>query len=163
MSEAAQVWVVDDDRAVRFVLATALSDAGYRVTAFADADEVLDAMAMQRAPDLVVTDVRMPGHSGLVLLDKLKAALPRLPVIVMSAHTDVASTAGAFRGGAYEFLSKPFDLDEAVALVARALPRPEPAAPPVVALAAAAIKDDAPSLVGDAPAMRTLSASSSGG
>ena len=154
MSEAAQVWVVDDDRAVRFVLATALSDAGYRVTAFADADEVLDAMAMQRAPDLVVTDVRMPGHSGLVLLDKLKAALPRLPVIVMSAHTDVASTAGAFRGGAYEFLSKPFDLDEAVALVARALPRPEPASTPAVAVAA--IKDDAPSLVGDAPAMRAL-------
>jgi DNA-binding NtrC family response regulator len=67
----------------------------------------------------------MPGDSGLVLLDKLKQARPNLPVIVMSAHTDVASTAGAFRGGAHEFLSKPFDLDEAVALAARALPQAE--------------------------------------
>ncbi|RZA15706.1 MAG: nitrogen regulation protein NR(I) [Lysobacteraceae bacterium] len=155
MSEAAQVWVVDDDRAVRFVLATALSDAGYRVTAFSDADEVLDAMAMQRAPDLVVTDVRMPGDSGLVLLEKLKAALPRLPVIVMSAHTDVASTAGAFRGGAHEFLSKPFDLDEAVALVARALPHPAAASSTTPAMATPR-GDDLPALVGEAPAMRAL-------
>src|SRR5690606_33222373 len=112
------------------------------------------ALAAQRAPDVVVTDVRMPGDSGLALLDRLKAALPKLPVIVMSAHTDVASTAGAFRGGAHEFLSKPFDLDEAVALVARALPRQEaaPASPAPAAQAA----DDAPALVGDAPAMRAL-------
>jgi two-component system nitrogen regulation response regulator GlnG len=64
----------------------------------------------------------MPGDDGLVLLDKLKAALPQLPVVVMSAYTDVASTAGAFRGGAHEFLSKPFDLDDAVALAQRVLP-----------------------------------------
>ena len=76
--------------------------------------------AQRGAPDLVFTDVRMPGDDGLVLLDKLKAAQPQLPVIVMSAYTDVASTAGAFRGGAHEFLSKPFDLDDAVALAARA-------------------------------------------
>ena len=119
---APDVWVVDDDRSVRFVLATALSEAGYRVSAFGDAGEALDALAGHRPPALVITDVRMPGDSGLVLLDKLKQARPNLPVIVMSAHTDVASTAGAFRGGAHEFLSKPFDLDEAVALARRALP-----------------------------------------
>lgn len=67
----------------------------------------------------------MPGDDGLVLLDKLKAAHPQLPVIVMSAYTDVASTAGAFRGGAQEFLSKPFDLDDAVALAQRVLPEPD--------------------------------------
>ncbi|MFT4178367.1 MAG: nitrogen regulation protein NR(I) [Thermomonas sp.] len=153
MAEPAQVWVVDDDRSVRFVLATALSEAGYRVTAFADADEVLDALAVQRAPSLVITDVRMPGDSGLVLLERLKAVLPRLPVIVMSAHTDVASTAGAFRGGAHEFLSKPFDLDEAVALVRRALPEHAPASP---SPQAAPTRDELPALVGDAPAMREL-------
>lgn len=64
----------------------------------------------------------MPGDDGLILLDKLKARHPHLPVIVMSAYTDVASTAGAFRSGAHEFLSKPFDLDDAVALAARVLP-----------------------------------------
>ena len=149
--QAPRIWVVDDDRAVRFVLATALRDAGFEVTAFAAAAEALDALQREPAPALVVTDVRMPGDSGLQLLDKLKAAQPDLPVIVMSAHTDVASTAGAFRGGAHEFLSKPFDLDEAVALVRRALPQREPRGlrdiEPVV---------DASALIGDAPAMRAL-------
>ncbi|WP_374557297.1 nitrogen regulation protein NR(I) [Thermomonas sp.] len=154
MPDTAQVWVVDDDRSVRFVLAAALGEAGYRVTAFADAAEVLAALAAGRMPDLLLTDVRMPGDSGLVLLDKLKAAHPRLPVIVMSAHTDVASTAGAFRGGAQEFLSKPFDMDDAVALVQRALPADAtrtatPAGAPTPA-------EGEPALVGQAPAMREL-------
>ncbi len=123
MSDGARVWVVDDDRSVRFVLAAALREAGFAVTAFAAAGEALEALGREAPPALVVTDVRMPGDSGLQLLDKLKAAHPALPVVVMSAHTDVASTAGAFRGGAHEFLSKPFDLDDAVAVVRRALPR----------------------------------------
>ena len=151
---APDVWVVDDDRSVRFVLATALSEAGYRVSAFGDAGEALDALAGHRPPALVITDVRMPGDSGLVLINKLKQARPNLPVIVMSAHTDVASTAGAFRGGAHEFLSKPFDLDEAVALARRALPQAEEIALPASPLPQAA--DEFPALVGDAPAMRAL-------
>ncbi len=149
---AAQVWVVDDDRAVRFVLAQALREAGYRVQAFDGARAALDAIASEGAPDLVYTDVRMPGVDGLAFLDALKAKHPTLPVVVMSAYTDVASTAGAFRGGAHEFLSKPFDLDDAVALAARALPEhaavvpaPEPEANP----------SDA-ELLGASPAMREL-------
>src|SRR5690242_18150654 len=117
-----RIWVVDDDRSVRFVLSTALRDAGYQVDGFDSAAAALSALRQRPAPDLLFTDVRMPGEDGLVLLDKLKAAHPQLPVIVMSAYTDVASTAGAFRGGAHEFLSKPCDLDDAVALAARALP-----------------------------------------
>ena len=152
MAEAAQVWIVDDDRSVRFVLAAALGEAGLRVTAFADAAEVLAALQAGRRPDLLLTDVRMPGDSGLVLLDKLKAAHPQLPVIVMSAHTDIASTAGAFRGGAQEFLSKPFDMDDAVALVRRALPAAAAPAPPPPAAPA----DTGQALVGQAPAMREL-------
>ena len=151
--EATRIWVVDDDRAVRFVLATALREAGFEVTGFAAAGEALDALQHERSPALVVTDVRMPGDSGLVLLDKLKAAHPELPVIVMSAHTDVASTAGAFRGGAHEFLSKPFDLDEAVALVRRALPQRDARG---AREAEPLVDADAHALVGDAPAMRAL-------
>ncbi len=153
------VWVVDDDRAVRFVLATALREAGYDVTAFDSARAVLDAIAVRAVPDLLFTDVRMPGDDGLVLLDALKARHPTLPVIVMSAYTDIASTAGAFRGGAREFLSKPFDLDAAVALAAEVLA-------PLHALRDHGTDDAGPvpdahipaadALVGDTPAMQAL-------
>nr|WP_132998683.1 nitrogen regulation protein NR(I) [Luteimonas arsenica] len=155
-TDGARVWVVDDDRAVRFVLATALRDAGFEVTAFESAADVLSTLDRGAAPPrLLFTDVRMPGDDGLALLDELKRRLPALPVVVMSAHTDIASTAGAFRGGAQEFLSKPFDLDDAVALAARALGEGGGAAEAsVVEGPAAADGDDA--LVGDTPAMQQL-------
>ena len=150
-----RIWVVDDDRSVRFVLATALSEAGYDVASFDGAQPVRDALASRPPPDLLFTDVRMPGDSGLQLLDALKREHPQLPVVVMSAYTDVASTAGAFRGGAHEFLSKPFDLDDAVALAARVLGDREgdagvdPATVPAPA-------GQADALIGDTPAMREL-------
>ncbi len=153
-SAPARVWVVDDDRSVRFVLSTALRDAGYAVDGFDSADAVMRALDARGAPDLLFTDVRMPGDDGLALLERLKSSHPQLPVIVMSAYTDVASTAGAFRGGAHEFLSKPFDLDDAIALAARALPGEEGGD--------ARPGDDGgepagrPRLIGDTPAMRAL-------
>ena len=151
---AQRIWVVDDDRSVRFVLSTALRDAGYAVDGFDSAASALQALDSRGAPDLLFTDVRMPGDDGLVLLDKLKLAHPQLPVIVMSAYTDVASTAGAFRGGAHEFLSKPFDLDDAIALAARTLPdaadlAPDPVSEPSISAASG-------ELIGDTPAMRAL-------
>ena len=152
-TDAASVWVVDDDHAVRFVLLEALRDAGYRVQGFETARAALAALDDDAAgPDLVFTDVRMPGLDGLAFLDALKARRPQLPVVVMSAYTDIASTAGAFRGGAHDFLSKPFDLDDAVALAARALPEAAPAAP-------AEKHDDGRAqgeLLGRTPAMREL-------
>ncbi len=159
--ESARIWVVDDDRAVRFVLAAALREAGHAVDGFENARDALDALALRGPPDLLFTDVRMPGEDGLALLETLKAAQPRLPVIVMSAYTDVASTAGAFRGGAYEFLSKPFDLDDAVALAARALPptRERDARtehPDAIATSRAGAATDATALIGSTPAMRAL-------
>ena len=150
-----RVWVVDDDRSVRFVLVTALREAGYRVDDFGNAADALAALGERGAPDLLFTDVRMPGEDGLVLLDKLKARAPQLPVIVMSAYTDIASTAGAFRGGAHEFLSKPFDLDEVVALAARTLGTTDTAADDAADAFPAALHDT-DALVGDTPAMRTL-------
>jgi two-component system nitrogen regulation response regulator GlnG len=163
-SSAARIWVVDDDRAVRFVLAEALRDAGYRVQAFDGAQAALDALRTETPPELVFTDVRMPGVDGLAFLDALMARDPALPVVVMSAYTDVASTAGAFRGGAREFLSKPFDLDEAVALAERSLPparRASATAGDASPPEAAAGASDAPGtpageLLGDAPPMRAL-------
>lgn len=169
MVSDARIWVVDDDRSVRFVLATALREAGYAVEGFESAQAALDALRDLGArdlpaPDLIFTDVRMPGDDGLVLLEKLKAAQPQLPVIVMSAYTDIASTAGAFRGGAYEFLSKPFDLDAAVALAERALPKSNasrgevahadaPASPQSTSSSGALV---GPQLLGTTPAMRAL-------
>ncbi|AOY60859.1 nitrogen regulation protein NR(I) [Xanthomonas citri pv. glycines] len=156
MAETAAVshiWVVDDDRSVRFVLSTALRDAGYAVDGFDSAAAALQALGMRPTPDLLFTDVRMPGEDGLTLLDKLKSKHPHLPVIVMSAYTDVASTAGAFRGGAHEFLSKPFDLDDAVALAARALPDADAGVEEIVA---ARLAEGSASLIGDTPAMQAL-------
>jgi len=166
-ADAPRIWIVDDDRSVRFVLATALRDEGYAIDGFENAADALTALRTRPAPDLLFTDVRMPGDDGLVLLEKLKAAHPELPVIVMSAYTDVASTAGAFRGGAQEFLSKPFDLDDAVALAARTLPLRMDSLPAhgsagmgtaEVPLPAAGneAESGAPQLIGTSPAMRAL-------
>src|SRR4249919_405515 len=149
--EPARIWIVDDDRAVRFVLATALREAGYAVDGFENARDALAALRDRGAPALLFTDVRMPGEDGLALLDKLKSAAPQLPVIVMSAYTDIASTAGAFRGGAYEFLSKPFDLYAAVALAGRAMP--EQGSVVATPSPTPAFTTD---LIGDTPAMRAL-------
>jgi len=144
------IWVVDDDRTIRIVLAQALRDAGYQVQAYEGAGQALEALDTGIVPELVFTDVRMPGVGGLAFLDALKARCPLLPVIVMSAYTDIASTAGAFRGGAHEFLSKPFDLDDAVALAGRALPLASPEPEPTIELRGTR------ELVGSTPAMREL-------
>ena len=144
----AEVWVIDDDRSVRFVLAEALRGAGYAVREFEG------AAAMRAAPGvpaLLFTDVRMPETDGLQLLEAFKAEHPSIPVIVMSAWTDVPSTAGAFRLGAHDFLSKPFDLDAAVAMARRALDDGAPEAP-----ASATRAPVEAELLGDSPAMREL-------
>jgi two-component system nitrogen regulation response regulator GlnG len=114
------IHIVDDDRAVRFVLATALRDAGHAVTEFADAEAARRGLRHD-VPDLLISDVRLPGDDGLALLREVKAAHPSLPVIVMSAFTDVATTAAAYREGAADYLAKPFDLAHAVASAQRAV------------------------------------------
>jgi two-component system nitrogen regulation response regulator GlnG len=150
MAEAPAVWIVDDDRSVRFVLAEALAAAGLSVREFEAAEPALAALDAG-APQLVFTDIRMPGLGGLAFLEQLKARAPALPVVVMSAWTDLPSTAGAFQGGAQEFLSKPFDLDDAVALAERVLERE-----PTVADTPAAPAAPDGELLGNAPAMRAL-------
>ncbi len=114
-----EIWIVDDDRGVRFVLAEALRDAALVVREFGDVGSVRTALKQAR-PALLLTDVRMPGEDGLSLLSELSAQAMG-PVIVMSAYTDVTTTAAAYRAGAVDYLAKPFDLDHAVAAVQRAL------------------------------------------
>lgn len=114
-----RVWLVDDDASIRWVLERALRNGGMQPRAFEAAEPALDALRRE-APDVLITDIRMPGESGLTLLKRIRAARPALPVIVMTAHSDLGSAVSAYEGGAFEYLPKPFDIDTALALVRRA-------------------------------------------
>lgn len=113
------VWLVDDDASIRWVLERALRQGGMAPTAFDHADTALAALRRDR-PDVLITDIRMPGRSGLELLTEIRDSQPELPVIVMTAHSDLDSAVAAYQGGAFEYLPKPFDIDQAVDLVRRA-------------------------------------------
>ena len=143
-----EIWIADDDRGVRFVLAEALRDAGHAVREFSAGDAVRTALEDAR-PALLVTDVRMPGEDGLRLLGDLTRRNIG-PVIVMSAFTDVATTAAAYRAGAVDYIAKPFDLDQAVAAVERALAasREDVVVPE--------LRQDAHALLGESAAMREV-------
>ncbi|MDD3518795.1 MAG: nitrogen regulation protein NR(I) [Chromatiales bacterium] len=119
MTKNDHVWVVDDDRSIRWVLERALKKAEVEVTAFESAAGVMDALERDQ-PDAIITDIRMPGMDGLGLLNRLQHEYPALPVIIMTAHSDLESAVAAYHGGAFEYLPKPFDVDEAVNLVKRA-------------------------------------------
>jgi len=118
------VWIVDDDRSIRWVFEKALSREGISYSSFASAREALEALAAG-APQVLVSDIRMPGQSGLELLQEVKEKHPAVPVIVMTAYSDLESAVAAFQGGAYEYLPKPFDVDQAVELIRRALDESE--------------------------------------
>ena len=123
MSTGSTIWVVDDDASIRWVLERALVRIGIRVESFDSSAGLLDAL-LERRPDAVVTDIRMPGKDGLDVLEEISHRYPRLPVIVMTAYSDLESAVMAFRSGAFEYLPKPFDVDEAVRLVSKALGAP---------------------------------------
>jgi two-component system nitrogen regulation response regulator GlnG len=144
-----EIWILDDDRSVRFVLAESMRDAGYTVRDFDNARAALSVLA-HATPDVVFTDVRMPGTDGFQFLEMLKRTKPEVPVIVMSAYTDIASTSAAFRGGAFDFLPKPFDLDAATRLAQRAL------AGSAATSEVAPVTDEALSLLGESQPMREL-------
>ena len=119
----ALIWIIDDDQSMRWVLEKTLSNSGYRVCAFESGSVALAQFRRSDAderPRLVITDVRMPGINGFELLRQIKNVSPQTPIIVMTAYTDLDTTVQAFHEGAFEYLPKPFDIDEALALVARA-------------------------------------------
>ena len=143
------VWVVDDDQSVRWVLEKALKQADMEPRSFERAEHLLEAID-SGPPDVLITDVRMPGMSGLALLERLRSSCPDLPIIVITAHSDLENAVAAYKGGAFEYLPKPFDIDEAIDLVhkaARLNGDHEAGIEPVGAMA---------SMIGQAPAMQEV-------
>jgi two-component system, NtrC family, nitrogen regulation response regulator GlnG len=120
MTKPETVWIVDDDKSIRWVVEKALQKADINTRNFAAARDLLDALE-DDTPDALITDIRMPGMDGLQLLDKIQVSHPDLPVIVMTAHSDLESAVSAFHGGAFEYLPKPFDIKEVVDLAHRAV------------------------------------------
>lgn len=147
--QALEVWIVDDDASIRWVLERALKQAGMEPTAFEDADSALAALR-RGEPDVLVTDIRMPGKSGLDLLDEVRTRRPKLPVIVMTAHSDLDSAVAAYQGGAFEYLPKPFDIDQAVELVRRAADQQQRST------VSASESRRIPEMLGHAPAMQDM-------
>jgi two-component system nitrogen regulation response regulator GlnG len=143
------VWIVDDDRSIRWVFEKALGREGIAYNSFSSAQEALDALR-GGPPQVLVSDIRMPGPSGLELLHTVKEKHPAVPVIVMTAYSDLESAVAAFQGGAYEYLPKPFDVDQAVDLIRRALDESQRDA------AVAEPLTEAPEILGQAPAMQEV-------
>lgn len=144
------VWVIDDDRSIRWVLDRALSQAGIPITAFNTADQAMHHLH-DEAPLAIITDVRMPGMSGLDFLENVHKSHPQLPVIIMTAHSDMQATVASFEQGAFEFLPKPFDVDDAVAVVKRAIAHGQEAADLELLSS-----EPAPEIIGQAPAMQEV-------
>ena len=120
MTQAASVWVIDDERSIRWVLDKALSKEGLDVRCFESGDLMLRQLASSQ-PDAILSDIRMPGIDGLDLLEAVTSRYPGLPVIIMTAHSDLDSAVASIQGGAFEYLPKPFEIEEAIAVVTRAI------------------------------------------
>ena len=147
-----KVWVVDDDSSIRWVLSKALESAGFDVTDFEDAEAVIAALET-KTPDVLMTDIRMPGMSGLELAKLIKESKPDVPCIVMTAHTDLDSALASYESGAFEYLPKPFDLDEAVRLVQRAV---EPSQAGTDSTLSGDSVEPEIEIIGEAPAMQEV-------
>jgi two-component system, NtrC family, nitrogen regulation response regulator GlnG len=148
VSDATKVWIVDDDESIRWVLEKALQRVGMDVQSSPGAAELLDAL-QEDTPDVLICDIRMPGVNGLELMERVHSAKPDLPVIIVTAHSDLDAAVAAFKGGAFEYLPKPFDVDGVATLVQRAAAKR-------VAVTAAPQAADRPAIIGAAPAMQDV-------
>ncbi len=145
-----KVWVVDDDRSIRWVLEKALEKADMHITCFEEADSALEQLKLSQ-PDVIISDIRMPGTNGLNLLDEVQRLYTDLPVIIMTAYADLGKAVAAFQGGAFEYLPKPFDIDEAVTAVRRAVRTQDPSTEKETPLPV-----DMSGIIGVAPAMQEV-------
>ena len=142
------VWIVDDDRSIRWVLEKALQKADIPCKTFSEAESVLQAIKKEQ-PALILSDIHMPGKSGLEMLAEIKKSYPKLPIIIMTAYSDLDSAVASFQGGAFEYLPKPFDIDKAIELVRRATEeREEEEQTPA--------EETASEIIGKAPAMQEV-------
>ncbi|WP_424195296.1 nitrogen regulation protein NR(I) [Ampullimonas aquatilis] len=143
------IWIVDDDQSIRWVLEKALTRENLPAKSFSNAKDAIEALEHE-IPQVLISDIRMPGSSGLELLQTVKRQFPGLPVIIMTAYSDLDSAVAAFQGGAFEYLAKPFDIDKAVELIRRALEE---------SLREASVEErmtEAPEILGQAPAMQDV-------
>lgn len=142
------VWIVDDDRSIRWVLEKALQKADIPCKTFSEAESVLQALKKEQ-PALILSDIHMPGKSGLEMLSEIKKIYPKLPIIIMTAYSDLDSAVASFQGGAFEYLPKPFDIEKAIELVRRATEESdqEEQSP---------IEETASEIIGKAPAMQEV-------
>tara|TARA_B100000427_G_scaffold264090_1_gene229119 strand:+ start:477 stop:1859 length:1383 start_codon:yes stop_codon:yes gene_type:complete len=141
------IWVVDDDESIRWVLERGLSEKGMDVKTFDSANKVIKKLETEN-PQLILTDIRMPGKSGIDLLDQVKELRPEIPIIVMTAHSDLESAVESYEHGAWEYLPKPFDIEEAVSMVQRATSKE--------GQEKEEISDSEAEIVGEAPAMQEV-------
>ena len=153
MTMTNRVWIIDDDRSIRWVLERALSRAGIETKCYESGDSALDDFYSD-SPDVVISDIRMPGADGFKLLQRFQTERPALPIIIMTAHSDLDSAVAAYQGGAFEYLPKPFDVDEAVAVTRRALAHAsEQQSEEPIALEQA---NGSKEIIGEAPAMQEV-------
>lgn len=152
MKKLYNIWVIDDDRSIRWVLDKAISQQGMKAKCFESGEHVLRSLNKSQ-PDVIITDVRMPGIDGLELMQQINEAHPEIPVIIMTAHSDLDSAVSSYQGGAFEYLPKPFDIDEAMELIHRAITHKEE-------LSKQNDKHEKPSevpeIIGEAPAMQEV-------
>ena len=120
MPRAKKVWIADDDESIRFILEKGLIDAGFHVNVFEDGNEVVNHLEIEK-PHVLLTDLKMPGRDGMDLLDTFKNEYPNIPVIMMTAHSDLDTTVEAFENGAWDYIAKPFDLNGAIDKITKAL------------------------------------------
>ncbi|MCB4809754.1 nitrogen regulation protein NR(I) [Methylovorus menthalis] len=143
------IWIIDDDKSIRWVFEKALARTDMDFKTFASVPEALNALTREE-PQVIVSDIRMPNGSGLDFLDEVKKRLPEIPVIIMTAYSDLESAVAAFQGGAFEYLAKPFDVDQAIDIIRRAVEES-------MRQATEAVTPEAtPEIIGQAPAMQEV-------
>lgn len=143
------IWIIDDDKSIRWVFEKALARTDMDFKTFASVPEALNALAREE-PQVVVSDIRMPNGSGLDFLQEIKQRHPYIPVIIMTAYSDLESAVAAFQGGAFEYLAKPFDVDQAIEIIRRAVEESMRQATEIVA------QEETPEIIGQAPAMQEV-------
>ncbi|MDO9049610.1 MAG: nitrogen regulation protein NR(I) [Methylobacter sp.] len=155
MTKSETVWIIDDDKSIRWVVEKALQKADINTRSFSGAADLLNAL-QNDLPDALITDIRMPGMDGLELLNRIQLSHPNLPVIVMTAHSDLESAVSAFHGGAFEYLPKPFDIKEVVDLAHRACIHSRQQQIEGTASDAHTTDETTPEIIGEAPSMQEV-------